>query len=94
MLQGGRTRLRAYCTRMRLKQYELADLLGMHEATLSQIFSGVRRPGLDTALRIQRITGIPVDAWSDTERGTTESDGRRQRKTRNLDRVQNRDGRS
>lgn len=66
MLNKGRDRLAEYCKRSRLKQYELADLLAMHETTLSHVLSGKRRPGLDTALRIEAVTGIPVSSWSDT----------------------------
>lgn len=65
MRNTGRERLAEYCRRCRLKQYELADLLGMHFTTLSQVLAGKRRPGLDTALRIERLTGVPVESWSD-----------------------------
>ena len=69
MAKTGRQRLADYVTRSRLKQYELADLLAIHETTLSQILHGKRRPGLDIALRIEAETGIPAVSWSDQKRG-------------------------
>ena len=38
---------------------------GTARLQLSQIVHGVRRPGLDTALRIEDATGIPVRSWAD-----------------------------
>lgn len=69
MANTGPERLEAYRKRFRLKQFELADLLRMHFTTLSQVLAGKRRPGLDTALRIEELTGIPVSSWSERRRG-------------------------
>lgn len=63
MAKTARERLREYCTRHGYKQYELAQLLGIAEAHLSQILSGVRRPGLPIAVRIEDVTGIPAKSW-------------------------------
>jgi len=46
------------------KAYELAELLDLTEAHLSQILNGHRRPGLATAVRIEDVTGIPARAWA------------------------------
>lgn len=64
-MQSGRERLAAYRDRSRLKQTELATLLGMTDSYLSQVLSGRRRPGLDTALRIEEQTGVPVESWGE-----------------------------
>lgn len=80
MAQSGPERLAEYCERSRLKRYELADLLQMHESTLSQMIAGKRRPGLATALRIEEATGIPVSAWAANQRaglGKRQSGARR-----------------
>lgn len=90
MPQQGRIRLAEYGHRMRLLQRDLAQLLDMHESTLSHILSGRRRPGLATALRIEAATGIPVYAWSDSGRGNSQSAARTGRKTGNLGRVKTR----
>lgn len=62
-MQNGRARLRAWIERTRMTQQEAAKLLRFHEAFLSQILGGHRRPGLKNAVRIERVTGIPVTAW-------------------------------
>lgn len=67
-MQSGREQLHAWIGRrfqnVRGKQREAARLLGVDQSYLSQILSGVRRPGLDTAIRFERATGIPVEAWA------------------------------
>lgn len=84
MPQNGRERLADYRRRARLKQYELADLVGLHETTLSQILSGRRRPGLDIAVRIEAVTGVPVESWSDTALGNSAHVAGKGRKTRSV----------
>jgi len=39
------------------------------EAYISNLMSGRRTPGLDNAVRIERLTGIPVEAWASSEMG-------------------------
>jgi transcriptional regulator with XRE-family HTH domain len=62
-MNTGRTRLRDYMERCRMKQKDLAALLGVTDAYLSQILSGRRSPGLSTALRIEDCTGVPARSW-------------------------------
>lgn len=62
-MPDGRERLRDWIARSRLTQRAAAKLLGMHYTFLSQILSGDRSPALKTAVRIERVTGIPVEAW-------------------------------
>jgi transcriptional regulator with XRE-family HTH domain len=62
----GAERLNQYRLRIRLKQRELADLLGLTEQYVSKLLSGSRRPGLAIAMRIERQTGVPAEAWLDS----------------------------
>ena len=61
--QSGRERLAQWIKRSKLNQIETARLIGIHETQLSQILAGNRRPGLDNAVKIEAVTGIPVEAW-------------------------------
>ena len=76
MQKSGAERLEEYRLKHGYKQYELADLIDVHEAYLSQLLDGKRRPGLPTSMRIERVTGIPAESWLLTgvskTRGTTE----------------------
>lgn len=77
-MQTGRERLAQYRDRSRLKQYELARLIGVTDSYLSQLLSGRRKPGRDIAIRIEAQTGIPVQSWSDIALSDL-SDGHRRR---------------
>jgi len=58
--------LRAWKVRMKFdSNKQLADYLVLHESTVTKLLKGTREPGLDVALRLERQTGIPVEAWSD-----------------------------
>lgn len=63
MPKTGRERLAEYRDKHGFKQYELAELLELAEAHLSQLLSGKRSPGLLIAVRIEDRTGIPVESW-------------------------------
>ena len=69
MSKTGAERLAEYRDRHGYKQYELAELLGLADAHLSQILTGKRRPGLPIAVRIEQRTGIPAESWLLTRRG-------------------------
>ena len=56
--------------RSKLSQRAAARLLGFHYTFLSQILRRDRSPSLATAVRIYRITGVPMDAWAPTADGT------------------------
>jgi transcriptional regulator with XRE-family HTH domain len=60
----GRALLAAWLERAKLSQREGAALLEVTEGKLSMYLSGSQRPGLNTALRIQDRTGVPVRSWS------------------------------
>lgn len=66
-MQTGQERLREWLERSKLTQRAAAELLRMHYTFLSQILNGNRSPALGTAVRIERVTGIPVEAWMPTE---------------------------
>lgn len=77
MITQGSKRLADYRDRWKLKQYELAARLEVTDAYLSQILSGRRRPSLPIAVRIERETGVTVDAWMTPAVGSAENRGRR-----------------
>jgi transcriptional regulator with XRE-family HTH domain len=63
MTNRGAERLVAYRDKHKLKQYEIAELLEIDDAHISQLLSGRRRPGLPLAVRIEDRTGIPAESW-------------------------------
>jgi len=62
-MQTGRERLRQWIDRSKVNQLEAAALIGIDHTQLSHILTGRRRPGLDTAVKIEQATGIVVEAW-------------------------------
>lgn len=70
---SGREQLQAWIERrfstLHGKQSEAARLLGLDQSYLSQLLGGRRQPGLRTAVSIERLTGIPVEAWLPTADG-------------------------
>lgn len=48
-------------------QKEAAEYFGYHETYISQLLSGARTPGLENAVHIERMSGIPVEAWASSE---------------------------
>jgi transcriptional regulator with XRE-family HTH domain len=82
MSKTGRQRLAKYVERSKQKQYEVAQDLRITESYLSQVLSGRRRPGLDIAVRIETLTGIPVSAWAASRKAP--SANRVSRETANL----------
>jgi plasmid maintenance system antidote protein VapI len=84
MPKTGRERLAKYITRSRQKQYEVAGDLRITESYLSQVLSGRRRPGLDIAVRIETLTGIPVSAWAASKKARIANRIPKQAETLNL----------
>jgi transcriptional regulator with XRE-family HTH domain len=66
-----RERLAAWIERSKINQREAARLLGMDHTVLNQILKGRRGAGLSSAMRIERATGIPAEAWMPTDDGET-----------------------
>lgn len=69
MQKTARERLKDYCDRHGYKQYELAEMLGITDAYLSQVLSGARRPGLPIAAKIEDVAGIQAASWMLTASG-------------------------
>lgn len=65
-MKHGRERLAEWRDRSRISQKDMAAMFGITDSYLSQVLSGRRRPGLDIAVRIEALTGVPVQSWSDT----------------------------
>ena len=62
-----KTKLRTiadYLAEKNTTQADLADKIGVSEGMLSLIIRGFRQPSLDVALRIEKETGVPVEAFS------------------------------
>lgn len=72
-MKSGQEQLRAWLERSKLTQRAGAKLLGIHYTFLSQILRTDRSPALATAVRIERLTGVPVEAWMPTDDDEQES---------------------
>lgn len=66
-MQSGPEQLKDWMRRAKMNQAETARYLGLHEPTVSRILSGTYRPGLTTAVHLEQLTGIPVEAWVASE---------------------------
>jgi plasmid maintenance system antidote protein VapI len=64
----GRERLIDWMRISKLNQRQAAKVIGLHWGMVNKLVLGIRRPGRQTAVKIQRATGIAVDAWEDTPR--------------------------
>lgn len=60
--------LRDWLNRRGYQQKEGAEFLGLHETVVSMFVNGKRRPPLETAVHIERLTGIPVASWVSSRR--------------------------
>lgn len=56
------------------KQSDAARYLEFDEPYVSVLLSGKRSPGLANAVRIERHTGIPVEAWAASELAELDQD--------------------
>ena len=63
MLNDGQAQLAAWVARSGLKQYEVASLLRITQASICNLLKGNKLPGLDLSVRIQDATGIPPRSW-------------------------------
>lgn len=62
-MKSGREQLRDWIAKREMNQREAADFLGMNEVHFGQILNGVRQAGLNTAIKIEEHTGIPIKSW-------------------------------
>lgn len=70
---SGPEQLRDWMQRRRVNQTEAAALLGFDATFISQLLSGRRQPGLTNAVRIERMTGIAIEAWMPSQLDETVS---------------------
>lgn len=64
-MQSGAALLKAWIGRSGYRtQADVASAFGFKESFLSMLVNGKRAPSLDNAVKIERFTGIPVQAWS------------------------------
>lgn len=63
----GRDALRTWVERSHYTQGEVARLIGITDVFLSQILHGHRMPGLATAIKVERLTGVPAGSWEETD---------------------------
>ena len=62
-MKSGPEQLKDWMHRRKFLQAEAAEYLGVHFTFVCRLVSGKRSPGLDNAVKIERLTGIPVEAW-------------------------------
>lgn len=65
----GRFQLAQWIEKRGLNGREAARMLDVHFTFLSNLVTGKRLPGRENAVKIERITGIPVEAWTPTRAG-------------------------
>lgn len=66
-MQTGAEQLVDWMDRRGLNQRETAKHFEWDETFISMLVTGRRLPGLANAVRIERETGIPVEAWVSSE---------------------------
>lgn len=66
-MQSGAEQLKDWMERRGFNQRETATHFGWDETFISQLITERRKPGLMNAIRIERETGIPVEAWASSE---------------------------
>lgn len=64
---GGVEQLKDWMRRRGFTQADAARYLGWKEPYLSKVMTGTFGLGLDNAVKLERLTGIPVEAWASNE---------------------------
>lgn len=79
-MKTGAEQLKDWMHRRRFLQQEAAEHFGWPDSYISHLVHGRRLPALDNAIKIERETGIPVEAWMSSEldkaNGTAPGNGR------------------
>lgn len=65
-MQLGPEQFKDWMRRRGFTQADAARYLQFDEPYVSVLLSGKRSPGLTNAIHIERLTGIPVEAWAVT----------------------------
>lgn len=61
----GSQRLREWRYENGVTQRDLGAQVGAYALSISQYELGKKRPGIDAAVALERVTGIPVAAWTE-----------------------------
>lgn len=64
---NGAEQLKDWMERRGFNLKETADYFGWDMTFISKLTNARRNPGLGNAIKIERLTGIPVEAWSASE---------------------------
>ena len=70
---SGVDELKDWMRRRGFTQADAARYLGWTEPYLSKVMTGTFGLGLKNAVALERLTGIPVEAWASTEIGEAET---------------------
>lgn len=62
-MKPGPNQLREWIDRKGLADGEAAKVIGVDFTYISKLVNGHRQPSLDNAVKIERVTGVPVGAW-------------------------------
>lgn len=66
-MQSGPEQLKDWIERRGFNQRLAAAFLGWDESIISNMLTGKRGIGLENAVYLERMTGIPVEAWVSSE---------------------------
>jgi plasmid maintenance system antidote protein VapI len=72
-MESGADQLRDWMRRRGFKSSDAARYLEMDEPYISVLINGKRTPGLDNAIKLERLTGIPVEAWASSHLSESEN---------------------
>lgn len=75
-LSQGSLLFRAWRKRSGLTQFEAAKALDFTDSKVSPFELGFRRPNLAVAIHIEKVTGIPAEAWLKPAARSAVEDGR------------------
>lgn len=82
-MKPGCDQLADWMKRRGLNLSETADHFGWDQTFISKLINGHRLPGLANAIKIERETGIPVEAWQSSEQDAVSAQvGRTAKKTK------------
>lgn len=65
--KSGPEQFKDWMKRRGFNQSETAEFFGWGENVISQFANGRRSPGLARAIKIEELTGIPVEAWASSD---------------------------
>lgn len=82
-MHSGPEQMRDWMRRRGFTQADASRYLEMDQGYLSRLLASAQTPGLRLALKLERLTGIPVEAWesSDVNEHVGEDSGSAQKKT-------------